>query len=710
MTSSPIPSAPPFSPPSLSSDAHHSATVSLSSSSFKSPFLRKPNSSTLCCCRSNSSSDASPPPSSSPFQQFFDAAARMFDGFVNSQTVSPKKREIVEKVSNIEDVIEEIDVDDWDWERWQSHFREIDDQERLITLLKSQISKAISSEDYGEAAKLKVALAAASTKDAVGSVMSFLKNAVEEERYQDAIFVRDNASAGLVGWWAGFSDDKSDPYGCIIRISAEHGRYVARSYSPRQLASSLTGAPLFEIFVTLNSKGEYKQQAVYLKREAVSDAVPSIFPTSSAAATSIKLGPGGGKTDIFAPVVEDDEDKDDPDSADGFPGFQNVLQDMVPGVRVKVFKVTAPEKVDQDLISKVVEQIIEEDDDDDDKDFEVELDGGDTTDLDDGVPGESDGEKDESETEAAIGDMDMGDQNEISVKVVVKGAVEKLYNTGSSREVVRVPASLNPKGFTSFSFSIPNSEDKLDSVKKDKVSAKQKAKTKGLRGVEHVMSDLVGPLSRGEKIPMKVLKDIGDLISVTISQAQNRQPLSGSTTFSRIDLPAYPDPLNGLYIGSHGPHTSEVIHLKRKFGQWQEDRGSKGPSDLRFYEYVEAVKLTGDPYVPAGQVFDVMANWLMDNYYDIRVIQVLMVAFRAKIGKGYQLPHKGIIPEELGVVARYKGQGRLAEPGFKKPRWVDGELVILDGKHIKSGPVVGFVYWDPKYQFLVFFNRLRIQD
>ncbi|KAI3753603.1 hypothetical protein L2E82_25661 [Cichorium intybus] len=119
------------------------------------------------------------------------------------------------------------------------------------------------------------------------------------------------------------------------------------------------------------------------------------------------------------------------------------------------------------------------------------------------------------------------------------------------------------------------------------------------------MLDLAKSIGRG-KIPMKVLKDVGQLINLTLTKAKKRQPLFGSTTFNRIELPANIDPLNALYVGAHGLYSSEVIQLRQKF---------------------EAVKLIGDAYVTAGQV-----------------------AFRAKVGTKYQLPHKGTIPEEFGLI------------------------------------------------------------
>ncbi|KAM7262670.1 hypothetical protein ACFE04_000353 [Oxalis oulophora] len=551
-----------------------------------------------------------------------------------------------------------------------------------------QLSRAVDTEDYEEAARIKVAITATAMKDTVRTVMLYFKKAVEEERYHDAAFFRDNAGAGLVGWWSGMSDDGNDPYGLIIRITAEYGRYLARSYSPRQLATSTAGVPLFEIFLKVNKKREFKLQAVYLKRKGIFPD-PSSMPFKTFGPTK-RMSPSVStedKNDLFV-VSEDGDDENDTDNdsdlAEGLPGFKSILQDMIPGMKVKVLKITTPEKVDRDFIAKVVEEIMDEEDEEEEKDIDEEI-----LSMEEEAKTESDHEKDEtdldSSRETEIIDNEE-DQNEIAVKVVVGGLVQKLSGSLPIKETVRVPAKLDQMEKSSFSFCIEKEINQQDSSARDLASMDGKAKLQGPpRTADRIMLDLAKFVGR-EKIPLKVLKDIGELINLTLSQAQNLQPISGSTSFRRIEIATSPDPLSGLYIGTHGLYTSEVIQLRRKFGHWKEDKETKEPSNLEFYEYVEAIKLTGDPLIPAGQV-----------------------AFRAKVGKRYQLPHKGIIPEEFGVVARYKGQGRLAEPGLKKPRWVDGELVILDGKFIKGGPVVGFVYWDPEYHFLVFFNRLKLQ-
>ncbi|KAK6135476.1 hypothetical protein DH2020_030778 [Rehmannia glutinosa] len=576
----------------------------------------------------------------------------------------------------------EEEFGEWDWERWRRHFVEVDEQERIVSILKSQLASAVEREDYEDAARIKVAIAAAATNDTVGRVMSHLRKFVEDERYGDAALIRDYAGAGLVslpkvGWWAGISEDANDPYGRIIHISAEYGRYIARSYSPRQLATASDGAPLFEVYLTNNKKGNYKQQAVYLKRKGAPQdlSVPS-FKSSGSSRSLDSRDARDSKSKLFERSSEESDSEDRDDDA----GFDNILRDMIPGVKVKVVKVTAPEKVDRDMISKVIEQIIDEEEEE--KDYDLE-----NVDADDEIKSENDDEHNDIELDAGSGVTEEDEQNQFAVEVVVgDGFIQKMSCGAHVKDLLRVPARLEKKGRMSFTFTVEEDANEHLSSGDGQSPQNKRAKLQAQRSIDHVMLDLVKSIGKG-KIPMKVLKDVGDLINLTISQARNRQPLSGSTTFNRIEVSSSSDPLNGLYIGAHGLYTSEVIQMKRRYGQWKEDGSTKKPSKIEFYEYVEAVKLTGDAYVPAGQV-----------------------AFRAKVGKRYQLPHKGIIPEEFGVVARYRGQGRLAEPGFQNPRWVDGELVILDGKYIKGGPVVGFVYWAPEYHFLVFFNRLRLLD
>lgn len=96
-------------------------------------------------------------------------------------------------------------------------------------------------------------------------------------RFAEAAKLRD-LGPGLVGWWAGRHEprdplaEEADPYGCILRVSPAHGRFVGSMYAVRDLVGMQGGAldpnsgfPVLELFVQRDDstgKESYKLQPV----------------------------------------------------------------------------------------------------------------------------------------------------------------------------------------------------------------------------------------------------------------------------------------------------------------------------------------------------------------------------------------------------------------------------------------------------------------
>ena len=167
------------------------------------------------------------------------------------------------------------------WLEWESFFREVDASEAACASMQRNLEAAVAEERYGDAGDILKHLRQTRQKtDCVGFIEEEMRNAVEQERYDDARLLRDEGGQALKGWWAGNAvDDTSGdvspfarahsefPHGHIVHVSAQHGRYMAKAYvaeefldedgegiaGPELLAER--GTPVFEVFVRPSARG-----------------------------------------------------------------------------------------------------------------------------------------------------------------------------------------------------------------------------------------------------------------------------------------------------------------------------------------------------------------------------------------------------------------------------------------------------------------------
>ncbi|XP_049345115.1 protein EXECUTER 2, chloroplastic [Solanum verrucosum] len=569
---------------------------------------------------------------------------------------------------------------DWDWNRWTRYFSEIEQAESYASVLKFQLEEAIEKEDFEEAAKLKASIAEATLKDSVAEIMSMLKTAIDEERYHDASRLCRSTGSGLVGWWVGYSKDSDDPFGRLIRITPGVGRFIGRSYTPKQLVKASPGTPLFEIFVVKDGNNTYNVQVVLLQR-------PKGSAASSSPSSKSKPMKGPSSTEIENRAVIDvkvdeaEAEKSNEKSIDfegaaeeGIRSVINFLKDKIPDLKVKVMKVNITEEITDDGDS--VKQFLEEEDENTISSEETD----ETT---------SDLDNMNSDRVTVGGDSGTSEEGKtVDTKLFVGGVLHNKEDNPLKDEFVRFPVEIKDVAKDSFVLHIPKRPGDHD-AKENTASSVNEAAIAAQSISELMPPDVAKAFWSSDKASSKVSRDVKEMLKLAVSQAQKRYKLSEYTSFSRITSPGDLDPFEGLYVGAFGPYGTEVVQLRRKYGNWNVNDAEKS-SNVEFFEYVEAVKLTGDINVPAGEV-----------------------TFRAKISRGSRLSNRGMYPDELGVLAGYKGQGRIAEYGFKNPRWVEGELLQLNGKgmgpHLK-GADLGFLYVIPEHSFLVLFNRLKLPE
>jgi len=596
-------------------------------------------------------------------------------------------------------------------------FDELEIEASALDALECQLEDAVSSEDYSNAASLKRAIDALKDSDSTGKCCDEFVRAIAEDRFEDAARLRD-AGVGLCGWWAGVedvgedemssiddssndSDDfdnispeeassapsppKKHPIGVIMRISREHGRLVGSTFSSRDLADIVElnkaypkgydydgGQPVMEIML----QEDASQQSGFKRDVMRLNYIPATIPLDAseeeiednedAPAVGFSTSNKSSAIDELKAAVDEIEDELRGAYREDIESVKDEIKAKLAGMQNDVTSegASALEEIGG-MLDKFNDLAVDDDDDEDDDD-------------------------------------------------------EMLY------DIKRSPAALNQESLHAFILTSDNEMLPLDEDEDDFIGARpySHALDKEIEGFlaskwESMVSDSDAPrtnhafgagahsdlvnavkeaaqemfASQDEDDYLEDDEDDEDadevsaeeLLALLGQDSILHRPLPNRVRFQRIDPSlasgSRKDLFDGLYIGAFGPHGPEVLRMVR--GRWGDE-----PSEDS--DAVTAVKLTGDENVPCGAA-----------------------SFRAKVNKGNLITEGGSYPDELGVLARYKGEGRVAKPGFTDSHWVEGELLVLNGKggSLTGGAELGFVWAVPgERRLLILFSSLVLPE
>eukprot|EP00216_Chloropicon_sp_CCMP2111_P000665 CAMPEP_0198240300 /NCGR_PEP_ID=MMETSP1446-20131203/5464_1 /TAXON_ID=1461542 ORGANISM="Unidentified sp, Strain CCMP2111" /NCGR_SAMPLE_ID=MMETSP1446 /ASSEMBLY_ACC=CAM_ASM_001112 /LENGTH=765 /DNA_ID=CAMNT_0043923019 /DNA_START=238 /DNA_END=2535 /DNA_ORIENTATION=- len=626
-----------------------------------------------------------------------------------------------------------------DWPAWRAYMAQCHEAEADLAALDGALDAAVAREDYATASTLASERRdlLASRPDAVGDAFAELARLVHAERFADAARLRDGARTHIEGWWVGSCEaapsTAGDPYGHVVAVTRAYSRYVGRGFCAQELVQLC-----HDHAARTNGSRRAKPTAAPHNRTQSRDGSDGERKTDDAGRPRKKqfspkrLGPPAW--DAWDPRVDESTVGEKlwelfvraGERGDDATAFRHML----------VSYSILVEEADQDLRDEDLERVLEKLASHVDPDPAATVAGiwagADARDI------LRRADEDEDEDAAPQGPLSRH-----------PGGDAQAHTSDNVREIEEVeeleesprPSELIIAGPDAFKVVWHHPRvDFLDTAKgKPKPKAKGKAKGKeALRSQPRVSED-VGTLVRagagsayGDIVTAltRLVKTASDRLSGTGAHPDAAEEAEGTGAvalheddgllreddaadaeaplvmrYERLHLDQFPktDVLSGIYYGSFGLHGMEVLSLQRQI-LYDDEVDSEGGQDAAApygavsgagarvdrggSEYVVARKLTGDPNVPAGEV-----------------------SFKARVGPGAKLPiAQDGFPEELGILARYKGKGRMAKESFSDPVWVDGELLELStSSPIGMGAQLAFVWAAPSEQkVLILLQKLQL--